>query len=125
MYKLSANQGKAYKLAQLFHGPYRVLHVTKSNVSVTSVNKLNATPIFMARDRVCHCPKEIPEDVSWPPLKRNHQTGGEPESEEFPTVLEEFVPHEGSPSQDELAPQEESTSRQELQSLKDPVPERV
>ena len=60
----SKAQGKKWKVARPFHGPYRVLKVTPTNVEVRLVDKPTAEPIFVALNRVCLCYLEQ-EDTSW------------------------------------------------------------
>ena len=59
-------KGKAHKFARPFHGPYRVLELTTNDAKVVPVNKPHSTPIFVALDRVRHCPDELPPDEYWP-----------------------------------------------------------
>ena len=51
----SEAQGKTWKLAWPFHGPYRVLQTTPINVEVCLVDKPESDPIFVALDRVRKC----------------------------------------------------------------------
>ena len=53
-------KGKAHKFAPPFHGPYRVVELTANDAKVVPVNKPHSTPIFVALDRVCYCPDELP-----------------------------------------------------------------
>ena len=48
----SAVTGKAWKLARPFHGPYRVLSVTPTNVEARLVDHPDVDPIFVAVSRV-------------------------------------------------------------------------
>lgn len=61
---LSESQGKEWKLARPFQGPYRVLKVTPNNVEVRLVDQLNGDSIFVALERVR---KYYPEqgDMTW------------------------------------------------------------
>ena len=59
-------KGKAPKFARPFHGPYRVIELTANDAKVVPVNKPHSTPIFVALDRVRHCPDEFPPDQYWP-----------------------------------------------------------
>ena len=70
----AAKAGKAHKFARPFHGPYRVLEVTTNNA-----------PIFVALERIRHCPEEIPEGETWPPSKNNPLAGGNAFHMEQPT----------------------------------------
>ena len=58
-------QGKAWKFARPFHGPYRILELTPTNASVCLVDKPQDAPIFVSLDRVRRCPKEIPDGETW------------------------------------------------------------
>ena len=58
-------QGKAWKFARPFHGPYRILELTLTNASVHLVDKPQNIPIFVSLDRVRRCPKEIPDGETW------------------------------------------------------------
>jgi hypothetical protein len=57
-------KGKAWKFARPYHGPYRVLAVTPTNVEVKLVDRPQDASIFVSIDRVRSCPKEL-EDISW------------------------------------------------------------
>ena len=70
LYMPAAKTGTAHKLARPFHGPYRVLEVTHSDVRVVPVDRPQDTPIFVAMARVRHCPPEIPEGEAWLPNKK-------------------------------------------------------
>ena len=70
LYMLAAKTGTAHKLARPFHGPYRVLEVTHSDVRVVPVDRPQDTLIFVAMARVRHCPPEIPEGEAWPPNEK-------------------------------------------------------
>ena len=63
-------QGKDRKLARPYHGPYRVLSVTPTNVEVRLVDDPKDPPIFVALNRVTKCYSEL-DDVVWTgPSKR-------------------------------------------------------
>ena len=63
------SQGKDWKLCCPFHGPYRVLSVTPTNVEVRLVDALRDEPIFVNLDRVCLCdPEQV--DKTWTGPKR-------------------------------------------------------
>lgn len=48
----AAVTGKAWKLARPYHGPYRVLSVTPTNVEARLVDEVDAESIFVAVNRV-------------------------------------------------------------------------
>ena len=54
-YMPAATSGKAYKLAQSYHAPYRVITTSDSTVEVCPVDRPNASSIHVALDciRVC------------------------------------------------------------------------
>lgn len=56
--------GKQRKLALPYHGPYRVLDVTPSGVSVRPVDRPKDEPILVNLERVTKCP-EVLLDVWW------------------------------------------------------------
>ena len=59
IYMPSAVTRKAWKLARPYHGPYRVVSVTPTNVEARIVNDPDAETIFVAVNRVRHCyPKQ-------------------------------------------------------------------
>ncbi len=60
----SAITGKSWKLAQPFHGPFRVLSVTPTNVEARLVDDPDAKSIFVAVNRVWPCSSSLP-DASW------------------------------------------------------------
>ena len=60
----AAVTGKAWKLARPYHGPYRVLSVTPTNVEARLVDEVDAESIFVAVNRVRPCRPELP-DTSW------------------------------------------------------------
>ena len=63
MYMPKELQGKAWKFARPFFGPYEVLQVTPSNVSIRLWNRPEAEPIFVSIDRVCKANDQLGEDV--------------------------------------------------------------
>lgn len=84
----SAKQGKAYKFARTFHGPYRVREVVQNGVIVHPIDRLPQESIRVALNRV-----RRPQQVSaqfWPPHKSKAsvvETPPEkPESLSSPTV---------------------------------------
>jgi len=72
----AAKAGKAHKFARPFHGPSRVLEVTTNNAQVVPVGKPQDAPIFVALERIHHCPEEIPERETWPSSKKNNPLAG-------------------------------------------------
>ncbi len=62
-------QGKFRKLARPYHGPYRVLAATPTNIRAVPVDHPEAVPIFVNLSRVRPCFKELP-DVSWTGKRR-------------------------------------------------------
>ena len=68
VYMPGAKRGKAYKFAQAFHGPYRILEVVDNGVMVRPVDRPRAKAIRVALNRVRVCPKFLP-DKSWPPSR--------------------------------------------------------
>ena len=65
-------QGKDWKLARPFHGPYRVLQVTPTNVEVRLVDQPKSESIFVALERVRRC---YPEqgNVTWTGHKKRRR----------------------------------------------------
>ena len=68
----SETQGKDWKLARPFYGPYRVLKVTPTNVEVHLVDQPKGDSIFVALDHVRRCYSEQ-GDVTWTGPKRKHR----------------------------------------------------
>ena len=64
VYMPGAVKGKAWKFARPYHGPYRVLAVTPTNVEVKLVDQPKEPSIFVSIDRVRRCPNEM-KDISW------------------------------------------------------------
>ena len=60
----SESQGKNWKLARPFYGPYRVLQVTPTNVEVRLVDQPKGDSIFVALERVRRCYTEQ-GDTTW------------------------------------------------------------
>ena len=87
IFKPGAVQGKARKFARPFHGPYRILELTPTNVSVQPVDKPQEAPIFVSLDRVRRCPSEI-TDQSWLGGRqtKRHRTTHPKEPPKEPTV---------------------------------------
>ena len=61
MYSPSKKQGKAYKLARLFMGPYRVLKLYTNGADLRLIAKPAAASIHVALNQIRMCPKEIAE----------------------------------------------------------------
>ncbi len=75
----AAKAGKAHKFARPYHGPYRVMD---SNARVVWVDRPQDTPIFVALDRLRHCPQEIPEGEAWPQTKKKKTIASSSSAEE-------------------------------------------
>ena len=65
----SAKQGKAYKFARLYHGPYRIVELHGTGASVCPVEKPSQTPIRVAFNRLRPCAEELP-DTYWPSCRK-------------------------------------------------------
>ena len=61
----AGRSGKAYKLARLFHGPYRVGCAVENGLEVGPVNQPHATPIGVALNQVRRCSDEMSNSF-WP-----------------------------------------------------------
>ena len=57
-------KGQTWKLSRPYHGPYRILAVTPTNVEVRLVDHPDDESIFVSLQRVRPCNTELPE-VSW------------------------------------------------------------
>ena len=57
-------QGKSWKFARPYHGPFRVVSVTSTNAEVVLVDRPTDDPIFVSLKRVRPCYEELP-DISW------------------------------------------------------------
>ena len=57
-------QGKTWKFARPFHGPYRILSLTPTNAEVRLVDDPKSASIFVSLNRVRKCYDELP-DLSW------------------------------------------------------------
>ncbi len=57
-------QGKTWKFARPFHGPFRVLSLTPTNAEVRLVDEPKSQSIFVSLNRVRKCYEELP-DQSW------------------------------------------------------------
>ena len=66
VYMPGARQGKAYKFARPFHGPFRIVSVCETGVSVRPVDKPDGDSIRVAFNRLRTCPESI-SDAFWPP----------------------------------------------------------
>lgn len=66
----SAVTGKAWKLARPYHGPYRVLNVTPTNIEARLVDDPSSESIFVAVNRVRPCYNGVP-DESWTGRKKS------------------------------------------------------
>ena len=63
-------QGPDRKLARPFHGPYRVLSLTPTNVEVRLVDNPTLDPIFVSLDRVRRCYPELGNNTWTGPRKK-------------------------------------------------------
>lgn len=61
----TAKQGKAYKFARPFHGPYRVVEVFETGASVRRIDDPQQDSIRVAFDRLRPCSSEL-LDTCWP-----------------------------------------------------------
>ncbi len=57
-------QGKTWKFARPFHGPFRVLSLTPTNAEVRFVDEPKSHSIFDSLNRVRKCYEELPEESS-------------------------------------------------------------
>ena len=75
-YVLAARSGKAYKLAQPYHGPYRVITSSDSTVEACPVDQLNASSIHVALKciRVCRAEIRMCSGPAGPSLTWRQQT---------------------------------------------------
>ena len=123
VYMPSSVKGKDRKLARPYHGPYRVLKVTPSNVEVTLVDKPQDPSIFISLNRVRRCYDEM-EDHSWTGSKRKSRKRNvrqpspvfPPEDvshseAESPLHSVSDVEEDTSPEPPEPSPKQESISR--------------
>ena len=65
-------QGKKWKLARPFHGPYRVITATPNNVEARLVDDPTAEPLFVSWDRVRSCYLEQ-GDETWTGPRRKRR----------------------------------------------------
>ena len=61
MYSPSRRQGKAYKLARPFIGPYHILKLHTNGADLKLIAKPAAASIRVSLNRIRMCPKEIAE----------------------------------------------------------------
>ena len=57
-------QGRTWKFARPYHGPFRVLSLTPTNAEVQLIDEPHSDPLFVSLSRVRACYDELP-DVSW------------------------------------------------------------
>ena len=65
-------KGRAWKFARPFHGPYRVIRVTPTNVEAQLVDNPTNPPIFVSLSRVRPCYPELP-NIVWTRHKRKKE----------------------------------------------------
>ena len=72
VYMPAEAQGKNWKLARPFHGPYRIISMTPSNVEVRLIDESTAETMFVSWDRVRPC---YPEqgDRTWTGPRRKRR----------------------------------------------------
>ena len=68
----AATSGKSWKLARPYHGPYRVLSVTPTNLEARLVDNVDAKSIFVAVNCARLCAADL-ADVTWTGAKRKCQ----------------------------------------------------
>ena len=56
-------QGKAWKFARPYFGPYEVVGITPTNAEVQLLNHPTVPTIFVSLDRVCKCYDKMTDDV--------------------------------------------------------------
>ena len=71
-------QGKTWKLARPFHGPYRVLTVTDTNAEVRLVDQPASEPIFVHLNRVRPCHPQQGDTVWTGPNRKRRRTCKKP-----------------------------------------------
>ena len=74
VYMPSEVQGKTWKLARPFHGPYRVEAVTDTNVEVRLVDDPTSETLFVHLNRVRLCPPQQGDGVWVGPTKKRRKT---------------------------------------------------
>ena len=85
-------QGKNWKLARPFHGPYHVVSKTLSNVEVRIVDDPTANSIFVSLDRVRLCYPEQGNET-WTGTKRKKKKRTVKKQVVSSTDLEETTSH--------------------------------
>lgn len=79
-----AKAWKVYKFSQLFYGPYRVVSMIETGMTVQPVDKTQADTISMAYDRVHHCLEPMADTV-WPTKAQGKSTALGDYKEESPS----------------------------------------
>ena len=81
-------KGKSWKFARPFHGPFRVISATPTNVEVRLVDQTSAESMFVSLQRVRLCYDELP-DTSWTghSRKQSKQNKVHPEQEKEPSTV--------------------------------------
>ena len=69
LFKPAEKTGEARKLAQPYHGQYRVIELDTNTARVHRTDRPQDEPILVALDRLRRCPMEIGDDC-WPPQKK-------------------------------------------------------
>jgi len=57
-------QGKTWKFARPYHGPFRIVSLTPTNAEVKLIDEPLSAPLFVSLTRVRPCYDELP-DASW------------------------------------------------------------
>ena len=57
-------QGKTWKFARPFHGPFRVVALTPTNAEVRLIDEPRSDSMFVSLNRIRPCYEELP-DTSW------------------------------------------------------------
>lgn len=98
-------QGKNWKLARPFHGPYRILATTPSNVEVRLVDDPTATSLFVSWNRVRPC---YPEqgNTTWTGPCRKRKRNSHKKKEPKMNVIQD--------NRSRMGPVTRSMARQEL-----------
>ena len=87
---------KAYKFARPFHGPFRVVEVWETGLTVQPVDKPDEKTIQVAFNRLRRCPEPISNDEFWPP-RRKSRRGRPKKAQKEQTVSTE---KDGAPGRD-------------------------
>ena len=115
LFKPADKTGHARKFARPFHGHFRVVDLDSNTAK--RIDRPEEETVFVALDRLRHCPTEVPE-LFWPPDRRKSRkeksatskgVEEEPVSEEQPIVSPIVSPRQ-SPTHHK---EEQSTSSQE------------